>query len=138
MDAALQVLAGQLGEPSLDLIDPGGGCRCEVDVPVRSACQPCLDRGSLVGGVVVHDDVDVQPVRYIAVDHLEEVEELLRAVAPVAPADDEAGGSVKGGEQRGGAVACRRQPSAGLNGGLAGRPADAEAGRPVSAGASTR
>ena len=60
---ALQLLARQFGKPAFDLIDPGSGGRREVDVPVRSSRQPGLDRRGLVSGVVVHDDVDVQPLR---------------------------------------------------------------------------
>ena len=67
--------------------------------------QPGFDRCGLVGGVVVHDDVDVEPVRDASVDQLEEVEELPGPVAAIALADDGAGGDIKGGEERGGAVA---------------------------------
>ena len=74
--------------------------RREVDVPVRSPRQPGLDRRGLVSGVVVHDDVEVQPLRGTPVDLLQEVEELPGPVAPVALADDEAGGDIEGGEQR--------------------------------------
>lgn len=76
-----------------------------MDVPVRPPGQPSFDRCGFVGGVVVHDDVDVEPGRNIAVDHLEEVEELPGPVAAITLADDRAGGDVEGGEQRGRAVA---------------------------------
>ena len=79
---ALQLLARQFGKPAFDLIDPGSGGRREVDVPVRSSRQPGLDRRGLVSGVVVHDDVDVQPLRDTPVDLLQEVEELPGPVAP--------------------------------------------------------
>ena len=102
--AALQLLAHQFGEPAFDLIDPGSGGRREVDVPVRSPRQPSLDRRGLVGGVVVHDDVEVQPLGDAPVDLLQEVEELPGPVASVALADDAARGDIEGCEQRGGAV----------------------------------
>ncbi len=63
---------------------------------MRPPSQLGFDRGGLVGGVVVHDDVDVEAVRNIAVDHLEEVEELLGPVASVA--DDRAGGDAANSE----------------------------------------
>ena len=72
---------------------------------MRTPRQPGLDPRRLVGGVVVHDDVDVQPVRDIAVDHLQEVEELSGPVAPVTLAYDRAGGNVEDGEERARAVA---------------------------------
>src|SRR5262245_59478031 len=48
--------------------------------------------------------MDVEPVRDPSIDLFEEVQELGRAVAPVALADDEARGDIEGGEQRGRAV----------------------------------
>jgi hypothetical protein len=43
--------------------------------------------------------MDVEVIRNVSVDLLQEVEELARPVAPVALSDDEAGGDVEGGEQ---------------------------------------
>ena len=64
----------------------------EADVGVKWTCQcgrqPGLDRGGLVGGVVVHHDVDVQPLGDVSVNHLEDVEELSGPVATVALTDD--------------------------------------------------
>ena len=76
-----------------------------MDLPVRPPRQPGLHRHGLVGRVVVHDDVDVQPLGDAAVDLFEEVEELPRPVATIALADDEAGGDIESGKERGGAVA---------------------------------
>ena len=58
-----------------------------------------------MGGVVVHDDVDVQLVGNASVDLLQEVEKLPGPVAPVALADDAARGDIEGCEQRGRSVA---------------------------------
>ena len=41
-DTALQLLAGQFGGPALDLIDPGSGCRGEVDMPMWTARRQAL------------------------------------------------------------------------------------------------
>ena len=73
-------------------------------MPVRPPCQPGFDCRRLVGGVIVHDDVDVQPFGDRAVDLFQEVEKLPGPVAPVALADDAAGGDIEGGEERGRAV----------------------------------
>lgn len=62
------------------------------------------DRCGFVSGVVVHDDVDVQPLGDAPVDLLQEVEELSSPVAAIALANDAAGGDIEGCEQRGGAV----------------------------------
>src|SRR5215467_14330567 len=71
---------------------------------MRPAGEPRLDLGCLVGGIVVHDDMDVELVRDLSIDLFEEVQELGRPVTPVAFADDEARGDIEGGEQRGRAV----------------------------------
>ena len=68
---------------------------------VRSARQPGPDRRRFMGGVVVHDDVDVEAIGNVSVDSLEEVQKFGRAVPLVAFADDEAGGDVECGKQRG-------------------------------------
>ena len=97
--AALQLLARQFGEPAFDLIDPRRRSRRKVDMPVRPPCQPGFHCRRLVGGVIVHDDVDVQPLGDTAVDLFQEVEKLPGPVAPVALADDEAGSDIEGCEQ---------------------------------------
>jgi hypothetical protein len=71
---------------------------------MRPAGEPRLDLGCLVGGIVVHDDMDVEPFRDLSIDLFEEVQELGRSVAPLAFGDNEARGDIEGGEQRGRAV----------------------------------
>ena len=56
---------------------------------MRSAGEPRLDLGGLVGGIVIHDDMDIDPFRDLSVDLFEEVQELGRPVTLVAFADDE-------------------------------------------------
>src|SRR3546814_5127696 len=51
VNAALQLLARQLGEPAFDLVDPGRRSWCEVHMPMRAAGKPCLDLRRLVGGI---------------------------------------------------------------------------------------
>ena len=52
-----------------------------VHVKARVALQPTLDRGALVGAVVVTDQVHVEVLGNLAVDLLEELLELDGAVA---------------------------------------------------------
>ena len=59
------------------------------------AGEPRLDLGGLVGGVVVHDDMDIEPFRDLSIDLFEEVQELGRPVALVAFADDEPRGDIE-------------------------------------------
>ena len=103
--ATLRVFAHRFGEPAPDLVDPGGRGRRETDVPMRPPRRPCPDIGGLVGGVVVHNDVDIQTLGDAGVGLLQEIRELLGPIVPGALADDEAGGDVEGGEQRGRPVA---------------------------------
>ncbi len=67
--------------------------------------QPVADGLSFVGGVVVHDQVDVKVSRDIGLDLVEDLPELAGAVFRVAAADHCAGRHVQRGEQRRGAVA---------------------------------
>jgi len=56
-----------------------------------------------VGGAVVQDEVDVELGGELSVEGLQELLKLDRAMAPVQPADDLAGGDVLGGVEAGGA-----------------------------------
>src|ERR1700720_796685 len=71
---------------------------------MRTAGEPRLDLGRLMGGIVVHDDMDVEAFGYVCVDLLEEVQELGRPMSLVALADDEARCDIERCEQRSGAV----------------------------------
>src|SRR6516164_7264166 len=68
---------------------------------MRPAGEPSPDLGSFVGGIVIHDDMDIEPLRDFRIDLLEEVQELSCPMPLVAFADDEPGGDIEGGEQRG-------------------------------------
>ena len=76
-----------------------------MPVPARSLGEPGLDQLGPVAGGVVHHDMDVEVVRHIRLDGVEEAAELGSAVARPAAADDGAGLDVQRGEQRGRAVA---------------------------------
>ena len=78
----------ELGEEALDGIEPGGRCRREVEMEPWMALQPCLDLGVLVGRVVVDDEMDVPVLWGLAIDLVEEADELLMPVALYALADD--------------------------------------------------
>jgi hypothetical protein len=45
----------EFGEPAFDQVHPAGAGRGEVQVEPRVLEQPLVDRGGLVGGVVVQD-----------------------------------------------------------------------------------
>src|SRR6516165_9177022 len=104
VNAAADLLFGDVGEEALDQIDPGVGGRSEVNLPSRPRAEPFSDRGRLVGGVIVHDQVDVEIGRNITFDFAQEAEELAPAMTRIATADDFTGGRVESGEQTEGPV----------------------------------
>ena len=91
-------------KPSTALSQEARGRR-EVEGEARMAVEPGAHLGVLVGGVVVEDDVDGLAGRHLALDGVEEADELLVAVALHVAADDGAVEHVERGEQGGGAVA---------------------------------
>jgi hypothetical protein len=75
-----------------------------MHVIARPGRQPLLNFGVLMGGVVVHHQMDIKVLGDIGVDLLEKPEKLLMAVAGLTPGQHLAGGDVQGGKERGGAV----------------------------------
>jgi hypothetical protein len=65
---------GDEGEEAFDLVEPGGIGGREVNVPTRTAGEPGLDLGMLVGDVVVDDEMDAELGRYIGLDLAQEGE----------------------------------------------------------------
>src|SRR3954468_11319863 len=76
-------LPGDDREEAFDEVEPAAAGWGEVDVDAGVLGQPRLDRGMLVGGVVVADEVQLDP-RVGLGDLLEEGQELLVAVAWLA------------------------------------------------------
>src|ERR1700756_3000539 len=62
--------------------------------------EPVADQRRLVGGVIVHDEMDVEIARDCGLDLVEELAELGGPMASIALADNLAGGDIEGGEQR--------------------------------------
>jgi hypothetical protein len=56
---------------------------------VRPAGEPRLNLWGFVGGIVIHDDMDIEPFGDLSIDLFEEVQELGRPVTLVAFTDDE-------------------------------------------------
>ena len=93
--AALQQILGSEGEEPFDLVDPAGVGGGEVDLEAWVGGQPVLDSGSLVGAVVVADQVDGQLRWDFGVDLGEELLELDGAVPAMQAGDDGAVGDVE-------------------------------------------
>lgn len=67
----------QFAEPPLHHVQPGTGCRREVEMKAWMPTKPGLDARMLVGTVIVYDEVELQVGRCLAIDLLEESNELL-------------------------------------------------------------
>ena len=116
-DAATDALSGDLGKEPLDHVEPRARSRREVQMEARMPREPALYRGSLVGGIIVDDEMQVEMRRRALIDGLKEAEELAMAVAGHAFADDGAVEHVECREQVRGAVALvvmRHRPAAAL------------------------
>ena len=93
------------GEEALDGVQPRTGCRREVEGPARVTVEPGTDLLVLVGGVVVEDHVDDLTGRDVALEGVQEADELLMAMVLHVPPEDLAGEHVERREERGRAVA---------------------------------
>src|SRR6516225_6346025 len=105
IDAAPDLFVGDEREETLNLIEPGRTGRREMDVPARPFGEPVADQRSLVGGVVVHDEMDIEIARDGGLDLVEELAKLGGAVAGEAFADHLARRNVERREERDRAVA---------------------------------
>lgn len=72
MDPSAQLVIRQQSEEPLDLVDPGSGRRGELEMPARAFGEPVSDLIGFVGGVIVHDDVDVEIVGHAGLDAVKE------------------------------------------------------------------
>src|SRR5215831_1573288 len=68
---------------------------------MRPAGEPRLNLWGFVGGIVIQDDMDIEPFGDLSIDLFEEVQELGRPVTLVAFADDEPRGDIECCKQRG-------------------------------------
>ena len=116
--AAPKLFLGQRREPSLDQVEPRSAGRREVQVEAWITQQPALDRRSLVGGVVIDDQMQLGRGRHRLVDGLKELAKLDCPMPLMQLADHGASFEVERREQVGRAVPqiVRRAPL-----GLAGR-----------------
>ena len=95
MHPTLKLLSGQFCKPALYLIDPGRRGRREMNIPVRTSCQPCLDLGSFVRGIIVHYQMYVGTLWHLRINLLEEIEKLFGPVTFVTLSNDRPGGDIQ-------------------------------------------
>jgi hypothetical protein len=97
-------IALDLGEPQLDLVEPPGVARREVQANVRMRRKEILTRALLCAERFVGDHADLFPTRLIGDDVGEERDELRRGMSRRRLAKPLAGLGVEGGVQGQGAV----------------------------------
>src|ERR1700756_5508337 len=90
---------------ALALIEPGAVGRDEVHVPAWPPGQPSLDLRMSVGGVVVHDAMDVELGWHSSFDLAQKRQELLMPMARLATGQHRAIEHIQRGKQRCGAMA---------------------------------
>jgi hypothetical protein len=73
-------------------------------MPARPLSEPLADQRRLVRGVVVHDQVHIEIVRYRGLDLIEKFAELGGAMSAIALANDPPRRDVEGSKQRSRAV----------------------------------
>ena len=103
--ASANGLLGNDVEPDLNLVKPGSVGRRQMDMETRVQGQPSLHPGMLVSGIVIDDQMNLQILRDIRIDMLQEVEVVLMAVPLLAFCEDLARGDIERGKERQGAVA---------------------------------
>jgi hypothetical protein len=86
--ASTKLPVRELGEETLDLIDPGCAFGREMDMKARAAQQPALDQRGLVRAVVVEDEMHFELLRDVEVDGVEELAKLKATVTAVMLGDD--------------------------------------------------
>src|SRR5450755_2371492 len=84
-------LASDFGEEPLDEVEPGTGCRGEVQCEAFVSHQPPFHGRRLVGGVVVEDQMQIEMCGRLAVDCFQKRQELVCPMACQTFADDGTG-----------------------------------------------
>jgi hypothetical protein len=107
-DTAFQSTSAELGEKSLDSVEPGARGWCEVENETRVAIEPGANVGVFVSCIVVENDVDDLAERNLSLDGIQKSNEFLMTMTLHVAADDRAVEDVEGGEQCRGAVPTRR------------------------------
>ena len=97
-------LVSDFCKPTFHLIEPRGTGGRKMQVVTRMFLEPGSYFGGFVRCVIVHDQVNVQRGRHLAVNAIQEAQKFLMPMAPMALADDLAGSDVQRGKQGGRAV----------------------------------
>lgn len=80
--ASPDLLFGERGKPTLDLVDPRCRGRGEVNVKPRMTGEPGLDGRCLVRAIVVHHQMNVQIGGDVGFDGAQEFQKFAAAMTP--------------------------------------------------------
>jgi len=86
--SAADAFSCDFSKPTLDEVKPRGTRWDKVQMETRVFLYPAFDAGMLMGGVIVDDEMQVEPRRGLMVYLAQEFEELLVAVATETSSDD--------------------------------------------------
>jgi hypothetical protein len=103
--ATPEAVFSQVAEEALHHIEPGAAGGSEVHMEPGMASEPALDLGMFVGGIVVHNHVDLLIFRHHVVDSAEEFQPLLVTMPIIAHRDHLSLQSIQCRKQGGCAVA---------------------------------
>jgi len=103
-DAASDDLALQLVEPELDLVQPAGVGRREMQAHIGVTTDELIDQLGLVGREVVENDVDLAIRRLLGDQGSQEGDEFRAGVVLGGLALDLTTGNIQGGVQRKGSI----------------------------------
>jgi hypothetical protein len=104
-NATAQLFFSEQPKQALDQVKPGGTGGSEVQNEAQMAQQPALDYGSLIGAVVVENQMQLESGCHGRINGLQEVAKLGCTMAPMKLADHSPGFDIKRCEQVDGAVA---------------------------------
>src|SRR5688572_23617341 len=105
MDAAPELFVRELGEPTLDQVQPGPIGRREVHVKARALGLPVPDQGRLVRPVVIYDQLDVEVPRCGGINRVEKLSKFDREMPLMKLSDQLTRVDVERRKQRGRAMA---------------------------------
>ena len=93
-----QLLFGEQSKPAFRQVQPGGAGGREVNLEAGPFGEPVADQRRLVGGIVVRNQVHVEPGGRLGLDGIEELAEFHGKMALVALANELAGSGIQRGE----------------------------------------
>ena len=100
-DASTQALGGQVTKEALHHVEPRGARRGEVQMETWMFVEPGFDLGTLVGGIVIQDQIQVAIRRRLLMEQPQKLQPLDMAVTRLALPDHGAVGDIERGQEGG-------------------------------------